>query len=133
MKYYIAVDLGATSGRVVLASLDKVSAVLQFVPELMLHISRPAKGRLSILRPFGLRAGEFLYLCKRMLKEIEQTAEVALYLWQKGWAERNGGNITVNIRSVLYEENQTFNSRIHRCSLGTCRLGTFFETSSQGS
>ena len=132
MKYYIAVDLGATSGRVVLASLDKVSAVLQFVSELMLHVSRPAKGRLSILRPFGLRAGEFLYLCKRMLKEIEQTAEVALYLWQKGWAERNGGNITVNIRRVLYEENQTFNSRIHRCSLGTCRLGTFFETSSQG-
>ena len=37
MKYYIAVDLGATSGRVGLASLDKVSAVLQFVPELMLH------------------------------------------------------------------------------------------------
>lgn len=32
MKYYVAVDLGATSGRVVLASLDKVSAVLQFVP-----------------------------------------------------------------------------------------------------
>ena len=28
MKYYVAVDLGATSGRVVLASLDKVSAVL---------------------------------------------------------------------------------------------------------
>ena len=32
-----------------------------------------------------------------MLKEIEQVAEVAGYLWQKGWAERNGGNITVNI------------------------------------
>ena len=26
-----------------------------------------------------------------------QVAEVAGYLWQKGWAERNGGNITVNI------------------------------------
>lgn len=32
-----------------------------------------------------------------MLKEIEQVAEVAGYLWEKGWAERNGGNITVNI------------------------------------
>ena len=28
---------------------------------------------------------------------INQVAEVAGYLWQKGWAERNGGNITVNI------------------------------------
>lgn len=29
--------------------------------------------------------------------EIQKTAEVAGYLWQNGWAERNGGNITVNI------------------------------------
>lgn len=29
--------------------------------------------------------------------QIERVAEVAGYLWQKGWAERNGGNITVNI------------------------------------
>lgn len=29
--------------------------------------------------------------------EIEKVAEVAGYLWQNGWAERNGGNITVNI------------------------------------
>ena len=28
---------------------------------------------------------------------IDQIAEVTGYLWQKGWAERNGGNITVNI------------------------------------
>lgn len=36
-----------------------------------------------------------------MLFEIEQTAEVAGYLWQKGWAERNGGNITVNITETI--------------------------------
>lgn len=29
--------------------------------------------------------------------EVDKVAEVAGYLWQKGWAERNGGNITVNI------------------------------------
>ncbi len=29
--------------------------------------------------------------------EIGKVAEVAGYLWQKGWAERNGGNITVNV------------------------------------
>jgi rhamnulose-1-phosphate aldolase len=28
---------------------------------------------------------------------VSAVAEVAGYLWQKGWAERNGGNITVNI------------------------------------
>ena len=29
--------------------------------------------------------------------EVDKVAEVAGYLWQKGWAERNGGTITVNI------------------------------------
>ena len=29
--------------------------------------------------------------------EVDKVAEVAGYLWEKGWAERNGGNITVNI------------------------------------
>ena len=36
-----------------------------------------------------------------MTREIEQAAEVAQYLWQKGWAERNGGNITINITESL--------------------------------
>lgn len=30
-------------------------------------------------------------------REIEKVAEVAGYLWEKGWAERNGGNIVVNL------------------------------------
>lgn len=33
----------------------------------------------------------------RLKEEVYKVAEVAGYLWQKGWAERNGGNITVNI------------------------------------
>ncbi len=32
-----------------------------------------------------------------LANEIEKISEVAGYLWQNGWAERNGGNITVNI------------------------------------
>ena len=32
---------------------------------------------------------------------VNQIAEVAGYLWQKGWAERNGGNITVNITEFV--------------------------------
>ncbi len=35
-----------------------------------------------------------------MQKTIENIADVAGYLWQKGWAERNGGNLTVNITNV---------------------------------
>ena len=37
-------------------------------------------------------------------KEIDQIAEVAGYLWQNGWAERNGGNITVNISKYVDDE-----------------------------
>ena len=36
--------------------------------------------------------------------EIEKIAEVAGYLWQNGWAERNGGNITVNITEYVDDE-----------------------------
>ena len=34
-------------------------------------------------------------------QEINKVAEVAGYLWQKGWAERNGGNIVVNVTEQL--------------------------------
>lgn len=37
-------------------------------------------------------------------KEIDKIAEVAGYLWQNGWAERNGGNITVNITDYVDDE-----------------------------
>ena len=36
--------------------------------------------------------------------EVDKVAEVAGYLWQKGWAERNGGNITVNITEHIDDE-----------------------------
>ena len=36
--------------------------------------------------------------------QVEQVAEVAGYLWQKGWAERNGGNITVNVTEWVDDE-----------------------------
>lgn len=37
-------------------------------------------------------------------KQIGEIAEVAGYLWQKGWAERNGGNITVNLTGEIDDE-----------------------------
>lgn len=36
--------------------------------------------------------------------QINQAAEVAGYLWEKGWAERNGGNITLNITEFVDDE-----------------------------
>jgi rhamnulose-1-phosphate aldolase len=39
-----------------------------------------------------------------LAKQVAEVAEVAGYLWQKGWAERNGGNITVNITDVVDAE-----------------------------
>lgn len=39
-----------------------------------------------------------------LARQVSDVAEVAGYLWQKGWAERNGGNITVNITAVVDDE-----------------------------
>lgn len=36
--------------------------------------------------------------------EVYKIAEVAGYLWQNGWAERNGGNITVNVTNLVDDE-----------------------------
>ena len=36
--------------------------------------------------------------------EVEKIAEVAGYLWNNGWAERNGGNITVNITDLVDDD-----------------------------
>ncbi len=41
---------------------------------------------------------------QRLADEVWKVAEVAGYLWQKGWAERNGGNITVNITEFVDDE-----------------------------
>lgn len=39
-----------------------------------------------------------------LAKEVGKIAEVAGYLWQRGWAEYNGGNISVNITEVMPKE-----------------------------
>lgn len=40
---------------------------------------------------------------KALMDEVGRIAEVAGYLWTKGWAERNGGNISVNVTNLLSE------------------------------
>ena len=39
-----------------------------------------------------------------LARQIDEIAEVAGFLWQKGWAERNGGNITVNLTDMIDDE-----------------------------
>lgn len=41
---------------------------------------------------------------ERLMAEIDRIAEVAGYLWTKGWAERNGGNISGELTTLLSEE-----------------------------
>lgn len=36
-------------------------------------------------------------------RRIAEVAEVAGYLWERGWAERNGGNISVNVTELCAE------------------------------
>ncbi|MCC8039219.1 MAG: rhamnulose-1-phosphate aldolase [Bacteroidales bacterium] len=45
-----------------------------------------------------------LNLSDKLRREVDAVAETAGYLWQKGWAERNGGNITVNVTDAITPE-----------------------------
>ena len=51
--------------------------------------------------------------------EIDKVAEVAGYLWQKGWAERNGGNITVNVTEHVDEAMRALPAISQPYSIGT--------------
>ena len=51
--------------------------------------------------------------------EIDKVAEVAGYLWQKGWAERNGGNITINITEHVDDEMRRMPALSQPYAIGT--------------
>lgn len=53
-----------------------------------------------------------------LAKQVSDVAEVAGYLWQKGWAERNGGNITINITSVIDDEIRNMKPISDRIEIG---------------
>lgn len=50
---------------------------------------------------------------------VEQAAEVAGYLWEKGWAERNGGNITLNITEFVDDEIKSLPAISEPIAIGT--------------
>lgn len=51
-------------------------------------------------------------------KKVNEVAEVAGYLWQKGWAERNGGNITVNVTEFVDDEIKNLKPLIAKIAIG---------------
>lgn len=60
---------------------------------------------------------------------INEIAEVTGYLWQKGWAERNGGNITVNITEFVDDEIRNMPAIAPRMEIGMTLShlrGTYF-------
>ena len=52
-----------------------------------------------------------------MFKELDKISEVAGYLWEKGWAEYNGGNISVNVTASLSDELRDEEPRPERIAL----------------
>ncbi|MDL2241366.1 rhamnulose-1-phosphate aldolase [Bacteroidales bacterium OttesenSCG-928-L03] len=66
---------------------------------------------------------------KELAKRVQDVAEVGGYLWQKGWAERNGGNITVNVTEIVDDEIRKLPAISERIPLGRVMeqlKGTFF-------
>ncbi len=55
-----------------------------------------------------------------LAKQVAEVAEVAGYLWQKGWAERNGGNITINITDVIDDEIRSLKPISDKVQIGIC-------------
>jgi len=47
-----------------------------------------------------------LKLNDKLKEQLDEVAEIAGYLWQKGWAERNAGNISINISDIIGDENK---------------------------
>lgn len=49
----------------------------------------------------------FKHLPPRVQEEINKVSRIAGYLWQREWAERNAGNISVNLTELYSPESET--------------------------
>ncbi len=47
-------------------------------------------------------------LSQELKKIIDDITKVALYLWERGWAERNAGNISVNITELANDSRKSY-------------------------
>lgn len=52
-------------------------------------------------------------LNNKLKEQLDEVAEIAGILWQKGWAERNAGNISINVTDIVGEENRKLPSLIN--------------------
>ena len=52
---------------------------------------------------------------------MDKIAEVAGYLWTNGWAERNGGNITVNITDLVDRAKADYRAT-HKVGVQSCKV-----------
>ena len=71
----------------------------------------------------------------RLRAVIDEVAEVTGYLWQKGWAERNGGNITVNVTDLVDDEVRRLPALAGPFPIGKelpCLRGTYFYAKGTG-
>ena len=71
----------------------------------------------------------------RLRAVIDEVAEVTGYLWQKGWAERNGGNITVNVTELIDDEVRRLPALAGPFPIGKelpCLRGTYFYAKGTG-
>jgi rhamnulose-1-phosphate aldolase len=54
---------------------------------------------------------------EKLLAELDKIAEVAGFLWQRNWAEANGGNISVNLTHLVNITNQEFPETANKTEL----------------
>ncbi|MGM9803267.1 MAG: rhamnulose-1-phosphate aldolase [Muribaculaceae bacterium] len=52
-------------------------------------------------------------------QQVAEVAEVACMLWQKGWAERNGGNITINVTDCIDDYARSLPALTSPIAIGT--------------
>lgn len=57
---------------------------------------------------------------KQLAEEVYKVSEVAGYLWNKGWAERNGGNITINITEFVDDKIRMMPAISKTFEIGRC-------------
>lgn len=54
-------------------------------------------------------------LPKKLQQEIQKVSEIASYLWQREWAERNAGNISINVSEYLNEVDLDDTAKYNSC------------------
>ncbi|WP_165043571.1 rhamnulose-1-phosphate aldolase [Dysgonomonas sp. ZJ709] len=52
-----------------------------------------------------------LSINNKLQAQLDEVAEIAGYLWEKGWAERNAGNISINVSEFIGDENRNLSAQ----------------------